>query len=414
MASTFTSNLNLEKPGFRDYVDAWHNVLNANFDKIDESVARLTDTISRHLFVDPTRTDLYTPNGTRAKPYKLVQEAINYAEANLNPSHNNPVLIYVMPGIHTESIIIKKSGVNLQGLGMCRIKTSSGTNTRPALTISNATISSLNSFFANDGRNNASSAYSNLIADTFLPVAVNIKDIEFGDPAITNVNDVMILGAGNGTAFLSSDASFYRCICHSNFFARNANYVKLRNDCCIKGNLTTFNIAGSWFEHSVIIGNAEISYNVASPQPSDISNFGLNGGPVKIRGSLLIFGAGRAGFDELTNLLVSGNIDLDNSANCKVNSGYVNGDINVEGTATFTFRNIFIEGSVNLSDVEGTTPCVLDGSQIITGIVDPSSRLIWHDFNAANAGDWSGAPPQTIKSAIDRLAAKVASDLSPA
>ena len=147
MASTFTPNLNLEKPAFRDYIDAWHTVLNANFDKVDENVSRITDINSRFLFVDSKRTDIYTPNGTRAKPYKLIQNAINFIESNWSPSHDNPAQVLIMPGIHTESLIIKKSGVHLQGLGMCRIRTDSGTNTRPALTISNATISSLNSFF---------------------------------------------------------------------------------------------------------------------------------------------------------------------------------------------------------------------------------------------------------------------------
>ncbi len=35
MASTYTPNLNLEKPAHGDHVDDWDQVLNANFDAID-------------------------------------------------------------------------------------------------------------------------------------------------------------------------------------------------------------------------------------------------------------------------------------------------------------------------------------------------------------------------------------------
>ena len=35
MASTFTTNLNLEKPGHGERVNDWDAVLNANFDAID-------------------------------------------------------------------------------------------------------------------------------------------------------------------------------------------------------------------------------------------------------------------------------------------------------------------------------------------------------------------------------------------
>ena len=35
MPSTFTANLNLEKPGHGEHVNDWDQVLNANFDAID-------------------------------------------------------------------------------------------------------------------------------------------------------------------------------------------------------------------------------------------------------------------------------------------------------------------------------------------------------------------------------------------
>jgi len=46
MASTYTPNLNLEKPGHGDHVGDWDEVLNANFDALDAAAWRL-----------PVRTD---------------------------------------------------------------------------------------------------------------------------------------------------------------------------------------------------------------------------------------------------------------------------------------------------------------------------------------------------------------------
>jgi len=347
----------------------------------------------------------------------LIQDAINYAEANMNPSAGSPVLIYIMPCITTESIQIKKSGVNLQGIGgqgACRIKTNSGVNTRPALTITNATVSSVSSFYANDGRNNPSGAYTNLVADVTFPTSVQIRDIEFGDPNVTGVNDIMILGTGNGVAFLSSEANLMRVTCLGNFFAKNANYITLQDNTYVKGTITTQNIAKLTGNFCLVDGTIQMSYNAASTQPSDGSNMGLNGNMIKIKGSLFLYGSAQSGIDGLYNIMISGNLDLDNTANCKIDSGYITGNITTEGTATFTLRNVFVEGNVTLSDVEGTTPCVMDGGNIIGLLSDTSSRLIWHDYNPANAADWNGTPPRTIHEAIDRLAAKVATGLSPA
>jgi len=46
MASTYTPNLNLEKPGHGDHADDWDEVLNANFDALDAAAWRV-----------PVRTD---------------------------------------------------------------------------------------------------------------------------------------------------------------------------------------------------------------------------------------------------------------------------------------------------------------------------------------------------------------------
>jgi len=41
MASTYTPNLNLEKPGHGDHAGDWDEVLNANFDALDAAAWRV-------------------------------------------------------------------------------------------------------------------------------------------------------------------------------------------------------------------------------------------------------------------------------------------------------------------------------------------------------------------------------------
>ena len=49
----------------------------------------------RILYVDKSRTDSYSENGSITKPFKTVQGAVNYAET-LTPSFSNPIAILII------------------------------------------------------------------------------------------------------------------------------------------------------------------------------------------------------------------------------------------------------------------------------------------------------------------------------
>ena len=415
MASTFTPNLNLEQPGFRDYVDTWHIPVNSNMNVIDEAVGWTANQITRFIYADETRIDAYTANGSRAKPFKTIQTAISHAEANMTPSFSNPVVIRIMPGIYVESLTIKKSGVHLQGLGgqgACRVQTASGVNTRPTLTITNATTASLTTFYNNDGRNDPMGQYGNLIADVVSPLDNQFRDIMFGDPSLGTVYDILIIGVGNSTTFLNSEANFMRVTCAHSIFVRTANYIKWQYSFC--GNSVRMHNVAKFIGNSCQVGsNFELSYNVANQEPSDAGNFGLNGSCIDIKGVLRTSDSARTGYDHLVNIQVGALLSIENTSSCYINNGYVSGNVSVSGDADFRFRNIHVQGNMTLINAGGLDACQFDGGKIVGTISDTGARLTVHDYNPGNVANWAGAPPTSIAKAIDRLANKVAANHGP-
>jgi hypothetical protein len=78
------------------------------------SVATFGDTpVSNYWFCDPDRTDTYTENGSQARPYKLLQSAINAANA-VAPTDVTPQFV-VLQGTATENISLTVPHVYLVG-----------------------------------------------------------------------------------------------------------------------------------------------------------------------------------------------------------------------------------------------------------------------------------------------------------
>jgi len=60
--------------------------------------------ITNTVYVDGNRVDIYTPNGTREKPYKLIQDAI---DSVTTATYLNRCIVKVAPGVYTEQITMK-------------------------------------------------------------------------------------------------------------------------------------------------------------------------------------------------------------------------------------------------------------------------------------------------------------------
>ena len=325
---------------------------------------------SRTLWVSKSRGTT-EGSGAVVSPFLTVQAAIDYAETNLTPVYNDPVLILIEAEIYDENLVIKKDGLHLQGFGgqgVTNIRASSGAS----LIVTNATTVSLATFLASGGHADPMTHYGDLVADSYHPWDNQLRDISFGTPAGSGY-DVMFLGVGNGTSFMGNEDNAMRVTTWADFFARCANYVALQDDTWIAGTVRAHNVAGVWANRSQL-GGYHGSYDVANDQPSDSGNYGLSGAASLLYGNLKLEGTARAGFDRLDALQLSGNADLDNTSSLRMEGGLVGGNINAEGGASFRGRGVHIQGSLTFASGAGTAQ--LDGGKYMGALTDPDVKFV--------------------------------------
>jgi hypothetical protein len=109
-----TPNLGLLKglpsdPAFASGVDEHFGpISDANLDKIDAAIAAggsgPAPSGSHTIYVDGSRTDQYTPNGSVNQPFLTIQKAINQITANGDCTTTTPYLLVVAPGSYPENL----------------------------------------------------------------------------------------------------------------------------------------------------------------------------------------------------------------------------------------------------------------------------------------------------------------------
>ena len=365
-----------------------------------------TEVVTRLVHVDKNRVDSYTEDGTQERPYKTVQAAVDYAET-LTPSHTNPVVVLVAPGIYAETVTIKKNGVSLQGIvgqGVCRIQATSG----PSLVLTNATTASLATFFGNGGHTDPDAHYGDLVADTDNPWDNQFRDIAFGTPAGGAGYCIMVLGVGAGNSTCGNEANFMGCHVAQDFFARCVNYLAVQDDTWEAGSIVLHNVAGMWASR-VQLGSVSVSYNTDDDQPSDTGNYGLCGASTFLYGNLSLSGSAQSGYDRLDNTMISGNITLADTAKLRVWSGHVGGAVTVAGGARLDLNDVFVSGAATFTAGAPDQACTMIGGAIVGALSDTNSRLTFSTHAGYSAGapaNWATAPTD-VTSAIDRIAAAV-------
>lgn len=79
-------------------------------------LSQLTDFAgSCELYVDISRTDSYTEDGTFNRPYKSIKDAVDVA--NISATSSTPYLIDVAPGTYNEDPITVNPFVKVSGAG---------------------------------------------------------------------------------------------------------------------------------------------------------------------------------------------------------------------------------------------------------------------------------------------------------
>ena len=95
-------------------VGLWHGSVEGDF-YIDGSYEAFSGSNpTQQVFVDGARTDSYPADGTRYRPYKTIQAAI---DSITDASGSKPYAVHIAPGIYAE-LITMKSAVSLVGAGI--------------------------------------------------------------------------------------------------------------------------------------------------------------------------------------------------------------------------------------------------------------------------------------------------------
>jgi hypothetical protein len=356
--------------------------------------------VTRVVYVDGARTDTYTESGSISTPFKTVQAAVDYAEANMAPVQLSPVVILIYPNggpCYLEDVIVKKTGIDLRGMG--GVDTGSGTGSVyiRTLILSNATAASIATFIAAGGIANPAANYGLLVAGAFTPEVNNFVDLGFGDPSGAGADNTrLLLGVGNGCLLASLGCTFNRCTDWGPAYFRNAGFIGV-NDCAFFGGAATFNITSLMLSGSYM-GDYTADYDSAQDQPVDISNNGLVGGfGSQFTGTfpITLNGEARMGFGGIffSEAAINGTLALNDASRAKVFGGNV-GDVNVSDTAILDIRGTLIRGAITVGgdatiNLEGThvqgnltfanagglAPCTFDGGRYMGTLTDAGARL---------------------------------------
>jgi len=360
---------------------AWNDTLAAWVD-----LGHLAAWAAREIHVDPVNGDDTYP-GTPNAPFRTAQAAIDYAETSLSPGMDDQVAIMIHADDLDENLVIREDGIHLVGCGgqgVTRVRPASG----PSLIVTNADAVSLAAFLAAGGHADPMTHYGLLADGGTTPRCNQFKDLAFGGPGGAGGNDIMLLGVGAGAVVGGSEWNFMRCTVWHNVFARTVNYIAFQNDTWIAGNMEQVNCAGLWLNRSQIDGDWIGVYDAgAYDEPSDAGNYGLAAGAGSmIRGSIVASAAQRVGAgQDLSGLIVRGNVDLNDTARAHIDQTYVNGDLDVEGDAEFIGRNVWIDGDVTLANAGGLVACFMYGGGYRGVLTDAGARLTFANWS----GGWS-------------------------
>jgi len=340
-----------------------------------DALAALGNAASRTLWVSANRGSA-GGTGSILRPFLTIQAAVDAADdLDPTPDHDAPCAVLIEPGIYAESVVVKRSGVALVGLGdagqgVVAIRPEGGA---VALTITNATAASLAAFYAAGGRADPTTNWAELVADTYHPWDVQVRGIDFGVVAEGGY-DVMALGVGDGNSVAGNEFNFFRCAIRGKVYARGVNYLSLQEGCWVTGAVEHLNCAGVWVNRSQI-GSLASDYDAGLDEPSDDGNYGLSGCSAFIDGNWTMEGSVKAGVAGLHSLTLNGNLDVDDTASPTIRGGRIKGNATFEDGCTGTLYGVQIDGNLTLAAGAGAVNA--SGGSIIGAITDDDSRLSW-------------------------------------
>ncbi len=338
--------------------------------------------ITRTLYVDGGSTDPTPETGSSTHPYKTVQAAVDYAEANLTPSRATPVTIMVasQPGIYYDETVVIRSGITLNGGGGIW-----GGATIRNVIVTNATVASVATFIANGGLTDPAANYSDLIADVGTPTDfAAFRSINFGESGTPGEVGILIAGVGAGCTLGSWEINFTLCACDGFSYYRTMRHMHMV-DCTLWGTFHTMvNLESFIMEGGQVAAPFTVDWDTGLDLPGS-PQAGLNGVGVYFSAPITLQNEGALGITDpvfgigFTNCRLNGNVGtalvMNDTSSARLEGCYLHGNVTVAGDATIDARNTHVQGNITLDNTGGAVACTMDGGEYTGVLTDTGSRL---------------------------------------
>lgn len=316
----------------------------------DDAVNRVT-TLHEIVYVDKSRVDTYTENGSIAQPFKTIQGAIDAVAAKGASAYTT---IKILNGIYSENLVLENAGlkyIKLQGEGYVSINPVGG----------NALQSAAN----ND----------NLIA-------LHIDNIIFAKP-------VVLTGSNGSVSFQDVILQKVSFTGTASITATCLNNLTLK-DCYGEQPIIFVNVNWSYMESCQLQGTLSITMDSTVNLPSWGANGTILANGIFQSGSVSYTIGGIATYTVAPNGCRWGSAAITIPAGVSIlaYNSYLRGTVTNNGSVTL--RNSCMDGYIS-----GTGTLNLNGQ-----------KGSYIGYTAANPGNWA-TQPVDVNEAIDRLAAAI-------
>lgn len=354
---------------------------------------------SATVYVDNKVTVDGERNGSFARPFANIQDAVDFIAENVTTTSLDPAVIRIATGTYDGRIVIRQNGIVLFGEdpGYTFLTSSTG----PALQITNATLESLETY-------NGSGLYSDLVyaAGDDVPQFISLNNLyiaslapgvvsaEFlgvkGDASPTttnfgwdpvnfvgfNANQVSFSNFGGGTvSFFMKNSGFFTMTRGSG--GLNMNFENGGNIYLDHNSLAFMNLGYDSASSDGQPASGPDAYRFVQSRGADI----VLSDEAKLSVYCGIFrgidldGTCEAELRQYTMDLDNRDIDLDDSSVLNAFDCYFARDVLVEQNASFYLRGCHVQRHINIAS-GGTGTAQMDGGRYMGTLTDPGAKFV--------------------------------------
>ncbi len=325
----------------------------------------LLTNVGQTVYVDGSRTDTYTPNGNRTKPFNTLGAAITWVIAQGDNSVTKGYTILMAPGQYSESVSLNNS--SLANLTIA----STGERLKGTDTIINGTIT-------------CTSSNHNLRRLVFQGVRLATLTIQGESDNNSNYFDQYLV---------LSD-----CLIDNDVTVKNIHYGEMTG-VLVQGNTILENIIQFRINRSIITDSLSVTYDATNNKPSGCVNTEVQLHQTEVVGPFTLLRGGTTG--NVTLKAVSSLLSV-NGSSCTVNTNCI-----LQNYGTVISGVVSNTGTISIAE----------GGNFVNGIVGVGSisylgnQSKYVSFVPTISGNWTTSP-DNVAEALDELSVGVTQIIS--